>query len=414
MKKIDPERIKNSKLWIPPLKECEFNLKTNSWFDTEILNDNQPYRIRFAKSCTIRTKPIHLYPNIEQKKILLEWNEIYRQVYNLTVGYLKTNKIESFISMRSIIDGIISNNTVLTKQCEKFKIPKHTRDNAIKDCLKAYKTAFANLRNKNIKHFKIRYKKKLHHLSSIVIEPQSFSKNINGFAIKALGEMKSEHELKGIAKECRLCYNSRTGIFVLRVPYEKIISKLVRSGDSCALDPGMKTFQTGYTPNNQCFKVCTTETNKQIYNLIERIENVNKDNPRHKKFLNRIRERIRNKVKDMHYKLCNWLCRSFDRILVGNMSTKSIISKDLHLNKNTKKYCVALSHYLFKERLKHKAEEYNCKVEIVDESYTTKTCGQCAELNDNVGTNKVFRCGKCPFTIDRDINGARNIYIKHF
>jgi hypothetical protein len=354
MKKIDPKRIKNSKLWIPPLKECEINLETNAWFDMEIINDIQPHKSRLAKSTTIRSTPIHLYPTVNQRRILLEWNEIYRQVYNLTVSYLKTNKIVSFINMRKIIDGIILGNTNLTNHCKEFGIPKHTRDNAIKDCLKAYKTAFSNLRNKNIKYFKIRYKKKLHHLSSVVIEPSAFSKTKNGFAIKVLKEMKSEYDLKNITKECRLCYNSRTGIFVLRVPYEKVTEEWIKSGNSCALDPGMRTFQTGYTPNNQCFKVCTSETNNQIYNLIKKIENVNTVNPRYKKYLNRLRERLKNKVKDMHYKLCNYLCRTYDRILVGNMSTKSIISKDLHLNKNTKKYCVALSHYLLKAtQLKH-------------------------------------------------------------
>jgi putative transposase len=413
MKKIDPEKIINSKLWIPPLRECEFYNKTDSWFDMDMMNCNQPCKVKLARTITIRSKPIHLYPTVKQRKILLEWNEIYRQVYNLTVGYLKTNKIESFITIRKIIDGIISTNRNLTDSCKKFGIPKHTRDNAIKDCLKAYKTAFANLRNKNIRFFKLRYKKKSHHLSSIVIEPALFSKTKNGFAIKVLKEMNSEYKLTDITKECRLCYNARTGIFVLRVPYEKVTNQWIQSRNTCALDPGMRTFQTGYSPNNQGFKVCTDETNKQIYDLIKRIENVNKDNPRHKKFLNRIRERIQNKVKDMHYKLCLYLCKTYDRILIGNMSTKSIISKDLHLNKNTKKYCLALSHYLFKQRLKHKAEEYGRIIEIVDESYTTKTCGSCAELNDNVGSNKVFRCDKCNFTIDRDFNGSRNIYIKN-
>ena len=40
-------------------------------------------------------------------------------------------------------------------------------------------------------------------------------------------------------------------------------------------------------------------------------------------------------------------------------------------------------------------------MEICTEEYTSKTCGRCGELNDVKA-----------LVIDRDVNGARNIYIK--
>jgi hypothetical protein len=193
LKKLDKIFIQNTSLWKPP--DCNFNWQrtTNIWFDITQINEKTiGKKTRLAISKTMCSYSIKLYPNHKQRKILLQWNEIYRQVYNLTVSYLKTNKIQSFINMRRIIDNEISKNLTLTSLCKKFNIPKHTRDNAIKDCLKAYKTAFSNLRAKNIKYFRIRYKKKNHHQSSIVIEPSSFSKNKNGFAITTLGEMKSD------------------------------------------------------------------------------------------------------------------------------------------------------------------------------------------------------------------------------
>ena len=97
------------------------------------------------------------------------------------------------------------------------------------------------------------------------------------------------------------------------------------------------------------------------------------------------------------------------------MSTKGITKKSLHLRGSTKRLTYALSHFLFKERLKSKASEYNCIVKIVDESYTSKTCGKCGELNENLGGSKVFKCPQymCLYRMDRDIHGARNIYIKN-
>ena len=133
------------------------------------------------------------------------------------------------------------------------------------------------------------------------------------------------------------------------------------------------------------------------------------------KYVGRLREKLKNRIADLHWKTALFLCKNFDTILVGNMSTKGITKKSLHLRGSTKRLTYALSHFLFKERLKSKASEYNCIVKIVDESYTSKTCGKCGELNENLGGSKVFKCPQymCLYRMDRDIHGARNIYIKN-
>jgi putative transposase len=49
------------------------------------------------------------------------------------------------------------------------------------------------------------------------------------------------------------------------------------------------------------------------------------------------------------------------------------------------------------------------KVVIQDERYTTKMCGLCKNIKQNVGTAKRYICDKCGYDVDRDVNGARNI-----
>jgi IS605 OrfB family transposase len=412
LKKITKEAVLNSSLWKPPDKCLDITRSTNSWFDITQMYQNQEEKTKVVNTSNIRSYPIHLRPTMKQRHILLTWNEVYRRVYNITVSYLKVNKCPSFPKLRKIIDEKIELNKNLEALSIKCNIPKHTRDNAIKDCIKAYKTAFANLKAKNIKHFKIRYKKKKHHLSSIVLEPNSFSKKKNAFAVKTLGEMKSDIEFKGISKECRLCYNNRTKQFVLRVPYDKMISKTRAVDKVASLDPGENVFQTVYTPSNNCYKICSRNTNTQISDLIERIENI-KEGKAHKKYENRLREKLANKIKDLHYKSCDFLCKNFDVILVGNLSTKAITSKDKNLPKKVKKSILALSHFAFRQRLISKAEEYDSTVEVVDESYTSKTCGGCGEINEKLGAKRSFSCDNCPFKCDRDISAARNILIKY-
>lgn len=419
--KFKKETIVNSTLWKPPFTSIDIPRPTNSWFDISQLNYDQDPKPIFINTDTIRSRPIIIYPTPKQRTILLQWNEVYRQVYNITVKYLKTNKVDSMPKIRPKIDEIIFRNKNLSSFSNASGIPKHTRDNAINDCLKAYKTCFANLRAKNIKFFNIRPKKLTHHLNSIVLEPSAFSKTKNAFAIKQLGEMKSS-ELFNVTKESRLCYNARTGIFVLRVPYDKNTFEVINKSHTASLDPGIRTFQTVYSPEGNCYEICSEKSNAQIYQLLKRIDRKkpnNETNPRtiadatHRKYTLKLREKLRNKITDMHYKTCNFLCRSFDKIIIGNMSTKSILSKTNNLSKYTKKCCLAQSHYLFKQRLTHKAEEYGTKFEIVDESYTSKTCGSCGEIKPDLAGNKVFKCSYCSYVADRDISAARNILIKH-
>jgi putative transposase len=72
-----------------------------------------------------------------------------------------------------------------------------------------------------------------------------------------------------------------------------------------------------------------------------------------------------------------------------------------------------LSFYLFKQRLQEKANFYRTKILIKSEAYTSKTCTNCGELNNSLGSKKIFECKKCNLVIDRDVNGARNILLKN-
>jgi putative transposase len=87
------------------------------------------------------------------------------------------------------------------------------------------------------------------------------------------------------------------------------------------------------------------------------------------------------------------------------------------MNNKTARAMATWSHYRFKQRLLHKSREHpDCRVYIVNESYTSKTCDRCghihSELGGGGGGSKVFKCPSCSWQIDRDINGARNILIR--
>ena len=80
------------------------------------------------------------------------------------------------------------------------------------------------------------------------------------------------------------------------------------------------------------------------------------------------------------------------------------------IGSKTARNMMTLSHFRFRTHLLNKMGD---RVVLVNESYTSKTCSSCFVLNHSLGGSKTFNCSECNYTIDRDVNGARNILIKN-
>ena len=91
-----------------------------------------------------------------------------------------------------------------------------------------------------------------------------------------------------------------------------------------------------------------------------------------------------------------------------------IIKNKRRIRSKTARAMLTWSHYRFQQRLINKSREYPwCKVIICDEQYTSKTCGHCGVIKQNLNSSKIFKCSSCHVTIDRDFNGARNILLRY-
>src|SRR5690606_8719719 len=78
----------------------------------------------------------------------------------------------------------------------------------------------------------------------------------------------------------------------------------------------------------------------------------------------------------------------------------------------SKPFWDAFSTEISKRLPSHTVTGSAASVVIVNEAYTSKTCGSCGCLNERLGGSKHFHCPHCHFHIDRDVNGARNILIR--
>jgi len=169
-----------------------------------------------------------------------------------------------------------------------------------------------------------------------------------------------------------------------------------------SLDPGVRKFLVGYDPFGKAVFIGDKASKILSSMLLEVHNSQNKEE---------LWRQIKNYIDELHWKTISYLIRNYDIIILPEFRVSQMLKKK-NLSRMTKRLLSMFSFYKFRERLEYKCSIYNKKLFLVDESYTSKTCGNCGILND-VGSNELFTCSTCNTGIDRDVNGARNIFIKN-
>ena len=291
--------------------------------------------------------------------------------------------------------------------------PKDVRVSAIKEVCDAYKTCCSNLKAKNIKFFKLKYRKKKENkcvsipknLISIIddkikIAPTYFKENntiqINKKTLKKNKDIKIEHDCKIVKQNKK---------YFILIPITIIKEKNSEFINYCGIDPGIRSFQTVFG-NNNC----------SVYDInIDKIKNLNKElielkkNKKRKIALMKRENKKANIINEIHWKCINDILDNNDVIFYGDIKSHDI-TKNTN-NKNLKINLSDLKFYKFKTRLLYKAEIKNKKVLMVNENFTTQTCSFCGNIN-KPGCSKIYNCINCKNKIDRDINAAKNILMK--
>ena len=363
-----------------------------------------------------KTLKIKIYPTNKQKKVLNEWSNTFRYIANVTIEKREKDKEENnFYDLRN---KIVTAKNVPEDMKWQLKVPKEIRANAVKEVVSNYKTAFSLLKNKKIKYFKMKYRKKKKDHRYLILSKSGVSK-IDNTHIKIHPRTFGKNPLK-IRKDkafknvTKLLDGIKVRNNYIFLPVEIEVQNHTRAKyDICALDPGVKTFQTMFS-NEEVIKFGDQSKILKMYELIDYYKSIQ---TKVKKYLkNKLRkrilflnEKIKNKVNEIHWKTINYLTNNYNNILLPEFETQKM-TNNLHRKVNRK--MMFWSHYKFKQRLIWKCNLKNRNIKIVNESYTSKTCTNCGWLNHNLSNKDCFKCNKCCIEIDRDTNGARNILLK--
>ena len=354
----------------------------------------------------IKSKKIRVYPDKEQRGTLRKWFGTARFVYNKTIALL--NETDTKANWKAIKTGIIHSLPDWAKE-----VPYQIKSVATRDTCIAVREAKKRTKQTGEKHF-AGFKSK-HNPSDSVFIPKSAIKS-QGVYQTILGKLRLTEKLPENLKDSRLVQDGRH--YYLCVSYSATIPKREPNGRVVALDPGVRTFLTefhetgfgwiGHHAINKIQRLCS-----HLDDLLSRATKAKTQSRKNmRRAANRIRKRIKNLVNELHHKVARYLVDNFDIILLPTFETSQMTHRGSRkLQKKTVRQMLTLSHFRFKTFLKHKAKEAGGIVIDVSEAYTSKTVSWTGEIIRTLGGKKIIK-DNFGMTMDRDLNGARGIFLR--
>ena len=407
--------------------------------ETRLRSLNTKFEKQFAHRNDIKKTMQFTIPFTKnQRSIVFKWFDKCDYVYNSCVEMFNKEPDKfNQLSKSALFNQLFSDE----KGC-----PYDTLTDEYSKFLTNLKSAFTNLNNGNIKHFQVTPKKRTYG-RSMYVSHRSITNN--GIFPTLLGEISNYSKILDVKKiecDCRLVYLNKTGKFYLHVP-QYVERKIIVCRDPvCSIDPGEKVFistysvfESGKIGEDIRKPILAYQSNiKQYQKVLSSNKNKNGTKLRNKRSLKKkIQQQydnIHNLVRELHNQTANYLCKSYDNIIIPRFETQKMVktikpvytgtldeikkqirngSKKIRLSKRVKFVLNMLSHYKFRQHLEAKCDEYGCNLEICGEEYTTQCCGKCGFLSKRF-EQRTKICTECGYKINRDINGARNILIKNY
>lgn len=354
---------------------------------------------------------IRLKPSKTQRQVLKRWFGAVRWSYNKSLESLKGKET----SKDKKLSYALRNKFVTVKDNNLpdwvSEIPKEVRKTGTDEASVAWK----NRSEKST--FDFRKKKDKHQslcISRAAIKSVKGREDLITIFKRTLGQVKCNKGMltkvlkkKGaFSHDSKLTFNGTN--YFLHVLYEPSLPDQKQFEDVVGLDPGVRTFLTGYSPNEIQNLEYKTDFSR-VWRMKRKIE-LSKTKKEKWKNENLLTDQIRS----AHIAVSKDLTSKFSHLILGKFDTQKLTEKaGSKLSKKTRIEIGCLSHYKFRERLSLECVKNGSSLRVVPEHFTSKTCGGCGKINETLGASKVFECRECGGCFDRDSNAARNMIVKY-
>ena len=367
----------------------------------------------------MKTRTVRLVATPDASTTLRRWFGSARWTYNACVRALKDR--QACASLRDLRAYAVNDDSpAVTAHPWLKETPYDVRDDAVRDLIKAYKAL-----RKQGKAFDLKFRSRKDASQSITIHHKHW-KHKRGAYTELFAGVHATEALPDVPPPDGRLTRNRLGQYHLKWPVPLDVRGENQAPDAAkhatiALDPGVRTFMTGYDADGRIVEWGRNDVARlgrlcHAYDSLQARWAKEKHARRHR--MQRVGRRIQLKIKhlvaDLHRRLAKWLCTHYRVVLIPVFETQQMVQRSTRrIRSKTARAMLTWSHYAFRQFLLHKSREYPwCKIVVVTEEYTSKTCGGCGALHAKLGGSKVFKCPACGFTVDRDANGARNILLK--
>lgn len=437
-----------------------------TWFNTEHYTGchYKPYKLKtkdvqIVPTKVIKCKKIKLYLTKEQCKMMKQIIGTYRYFYNRCISifnnYDKKKKSSWYLispndeKSKIIIEiegnphNMINMRPIIKKNLPEWLLngfPSHLLDQAIIEAFNRFNCCLDRyMRTK--KPFKMKFKNKKELYQTINLEKCMINSKRNGLFVgwklnghNLFSTLSTSENFPKNHVGSNLTYHKVLNTFTMNINYESESTK-TKSNKTCSIDQGIKCPFVVYSPDDiieigrnctkKLHKVCkeidiikSNMDSKTYYrkcNLNDitynKVYNVNSERRRNlRKALHRKIQYVKNLRSELHNKTIKYLTETYKTIILPPFETKEMVGS---LSSDISRQMYTLSFYQFKQKLKAKCIEKGITLRSLNEPFTSKTCGKCGNLKNNLGNADVYNCEKCGLIINRDMNGARNILLRN-
>lgn len=437
---------------LPPKKNSLMTSFQSSLFSLPDSMDSEVMPLKTkSKTVPLKTLKMRLFPTPEENLQLQMMMDQFRWYYNSAItitynhygckeipkkkkysSYTVRDLIRKYNYTENTIDNLTFKDFVYNENTNSIPIPEwwdgkvHSRlpRGAINKFVSSLNSALSNRKNGNIKHFTMKYRSKKNPTDYLNFEDKSYPAFIRKIKSKYWYTTKDRKRINISLKDIKtkprgieIIYEKPTGKYFLHYPVERDwLPENDKRNDSqvkfttkedriISLDPGIRKFLVGYDPRGETVFI-GEKASCELIQLLYGLDKIEDPLQKYKQW-----KKVKNMVTELHWKTISFLVSNYDTIILPDFRVSQMLRKK-KLGRKTKRLMSMFSFHSFKEKLKWKCDTWGKKLIIVDESYTSCTCGVCGKIN-KTGGNEVFHCVYCGLELDRDAQGSRNILLKN-
>lgn len=349
-------------------------------------------------------KKILVYPDSKLNSIWRHWLAGCRFVYNRCIEVLKNGFHGSSYDLEA---------QILCDLPDWLKtVPRHPKANAVQDAYDAWKQAKATKGD-------ARFRNCRQSVATIKFKNGNYTKGTWFPQLTKGCGFESSQLLPDSSRYGTQLVRDRRRWFAV-IP-EHISTETTTQNKVIALDPGVRTFLTGYDGETvlEMGKGDIERIVRLCFHLDKLISRAYQKQVRTKqrrsllRAADKIRLAIRNLVDELHRQTVSYLVRNYKVVFIPTFETSSMVLRaKRRINTKSVRSMLTWSHYRFKQLLIALAKRSGVLVVETNEAYTSKTCGKCGHVHARLGGNKIFKCPECGYIADRDANGAFGIMLK--